>query len=163
MAKTSLHKDAQFIVGEEKALNYVMAFLFFALFMYGLIDAIVRNFKNVDYQSFIFAFALIPAAMFFRKARSKRVFIRVNKKGIYQDERLLTDWPRFIRAYLAQEEKVVSIKDNFILVVEYKKADTKTAYRRNIPLTNTQNQSEEDVLAAVNFFARLYRSGSTTG
>lgn len=156
MTKISLHRNTEFIVGEEKVLNYVMAFLFLALFLYGLADAIARKFTNIDYQSLIFTIALLPAVIFFKKARSKRIFIRINKKGIYRDERLLTDWDHFIRAYLDQEQKVVSIKDNFVLVVEYKKGNAGDAFRQKIPLTNTQNQSEEDVLAAVNFFEREF-------
>lgn len=156
MAKITLHTDADFVVGEEKVLNYVMASLFLALFLYGLADAIARKFINIDYQSLIFTIALVPAILFFKKARSKRIFIRINKKGIYRDERLLTDWDHFIGAYLDQEQKVVTIKDNFVLVVEYKKGNAGGAFRQRIPLTNTQNQSEEDVLAAINFFSREF-------
>lgn len=163
MAKTALHKDGQFTVGEEKALNYVMAFLFFALFMYGLVDAVLRKFVNIDYQSLVFALALLPAIMFFKKAKSKRIFIRINKKGIYRDEKLLTDWAHFIKAYLAQEQKVVSIKDNFVLMVEYRKRGISGSFRKSIPLTNTQNKSEEDVLAAVNFFYKEYRKTNPAG
>lgn len=159
MAKKIFTKEDQFVVGEEKVLNYILAALCLALFLYGVIDAVNRNFRNIDYQSFVFAFALIPAHLFFRKARSKRIYIRINKTGIYQDEKLVTSWANFINAYIDQKVKknFFSIQDNFILVVEYKK-DGK-GFRHKIPLTNTQNKSEEDVLAAVNFFWKAYRYG----
>ena len=158
MRKTPLTKDSEFIVGEEKVLNYIIAFLFLALFMYGLIDAAARKFINIDYQSLIFTLALAPAFIFFRKGRSKRIFLRINKTGIYQEEKLLTNWSQFIKAFLTQEEKLVSIKDNFVLVVEYRKEGQKEGFRRKIPLSNTQNKSEEDVLEAVRFFWKEYKN-----
>ena len=51
-----LSKDSEFVVGEDKVLNYILAALFLALFLYGLIDAVLRHFKNIDYQSFIFLY-----------------------------------------------------------------------------------------------------------
>ena len=158
MGKKPLNKDSEFVVGEEKVLNYILAILCFALFMYGLIDAVRRHFVNIDYQSFFFALALIPAFLFFKKARSSRVYIRVNKTGIYQDEKLVTHWPGLLKAYLAQKEKtgLFNIQDNFLLVVEYKKDALKQGFRHKIPLTNTQNKSEEEVLEAVQFFWKEY-------
>ena len=70
MAKIPLTKDSEFVVGEEKVLNYIMTAFFIALFLYGLIDAIRRHFINIDYQSFIFALALVPAIYCFRRAHS---------------------------------------------------------------------------------------------
>jgi len=159
MAKPPLTKDSQFTVGEEKVLNYVMALLFFALFLYGLMDAINRNFKKIDYQSYVFALAIAPVIYFMHRAYSKRVYIRVNKNGIYQDEKLVTGWPGLLKAYIAQKEKTgfFNIRDNFMLVVEYRKDGDKEGFRRKLPLTNTQNKSEEEVLEAVQFFWKEYR------
>ena len=160
MSKIPLSKDSEFVVGEEKVLLYIMAFLFFALFMYGLIDAVNRHFTNIDYQSIIFAFALLPAFYCIRRARSNKVYIRINKTGIYHTEKLVTAWAGLLKAYLAQKEKtrLINIQDNFLLVVEYRKDGMKQHFRRQIPLTNTQNKSEEEVLEAVNFFWKMYKS-----
>lgn len=162
MGKTPLTKDSEFVVGEEKILNYILATLCFALFVYGLIDAIRRHFTNIDYQSFVFALALLPAFLFFRKARSNRVYIRVNKTGIYQDEKLVTSWSNLLKASVAQKEKkgIFSIQDNFLLVVEYRKDGFQQGFRHKIPLTNTQNKSEEEVLEAVNYFWKKYRDSA---
>ncbi len=159
MIKTRLTKDSEFVVGEAKVLNYVMAAFCLALFGYGLVDAIRRNFINIDYQSYVFAVMLLPAIYCIRKAQSKRIYIRVNRTGIYQDEKLVTGWPAVLKVYLGQKEKTgfINLKDNFQLIVEYKK--DKQGFRKKIPLTNTQNKSEEEVLEAVNFFWRSYRTG----
>jgi hypothetical protein len=157
MPKIPLHKDSQFIVGEDKILVYILSFLFFGLFIYGLIDAMLHHFKQLNYVNLLFVVALLPAFILFRQAKSKRIYIRINKKGIYQDERLVTQWIYFLNAYITQKEKAFSIQDNFILVVEYRKDGVEKGFRRNIPLTNTQNKSEEDVLEAVQFFWKEYR------
>ena len=162
MGKSQLTKDSQFIVEEEKILNYILAILCFALFLYGIIDAIGRHFKNIDYQSFVFALALAPAYFFFKKARSKRIFIRINKNGIYQDGKLVTGWPNLLNAQIAQKEKTgfYNIQDNFLLILEYRKDSGMEILRSKIPLTNTQNKSEEEVLEAVRFFWKEYRNAA---
>lgn len=157
MGKIPLNKDSEFVVGEDKVLDYILATLFFALFLYGLIDMILHHFTKINYQSFIFMIALAPAFIFFVKGKNKRIYIRVNKKGIYQDEKLVTNWSNLLNAFIDQKEKVLSIQDNFILVLEYMKDGFQQGFRRKIPLTNTQNKSEEEVIEAVKFFWKLYK------
>ncbi len=152
MGKIPLTKDSEFVVREDKVLVYILAFLFFALFVYGLVDAVKNHFINIDYSDFIFMLALIPVILLVTKARKNSVYIRINKTGIYQGAQLVTNWSNFIKAYVTQKQVVLSIQDNFILVVEYRKDDSDKGFRRSIPLTNTQNKSEEEVMEAVQFF-----------
>lgn len=165
MSRLDLSPEKDFLVKEEKWVNFVMAILFLALFVYGLTDAAMSGFRHIDYQSILFTLALAPAWIFFRQGLSKRIHIRVNRTGIYQDEKLVTAWTGFVNARLDQQQKLASIKDNFVLVVEYRRGDPVKGFRRIIPLTNTQNQSEEDVLKAVQFFWIDYqkRQGRTPG
>lgn len=158
MAKIHLNKNGEFLVGEDRVLDFIMASLFFALFLYGLIDTIRHEFKDISYSNLVFIIALGIAILFFGKGISKRIYIRINQKGIFQDEQLVTGWAGLLNVYISQKEKVLSIKDNFILVVEYVKDDNKKGFRRNIPLTNTQNKSEEEVLEAVKFFWKGYKN-----
>ena len=160
MRKMILNKDSEFLVGENKILDYILASLFFGLFLYGLIDAIINHFTKLNYIDFLFSIALLPALLFFKKGRSNKVYIRINKTGIYQNEQLVTGWSHLLNAYISQQEKVFSIQDNFILVVEYLKENDDKGFRRKIPLTNTQNKSEEEVLEAVQFFWKEYRNNS---
>ena len=155
MSKNTLNKDNDFIVGEEKTLLFILAGLFFAIFLYGVVDVVLHGFEKITYLNYMYTIALGPAFLFFKKGRSKKVFIRINKTGIYQDEKLVTNWNNFINAYISQKPKLLSIQDNFILVVEYHKHNMSDGFRRNIPLTNTQNKSEEDVLEAVLFFWKI--------
>jgi hypothetical protein len=54
------------------------------------------------------------------------------------------------------------LRDNFVLVVEYKKNGTKQGFRKKLPLTNTQDKSEEEVLEAVKFFWGEYKKGAAS-
>lgn len=152
MPKKPLTKDSEFTVGEEKILVYILSGLFLALFLYGLVDSLSKGFKNLDYSSMVYVIALSLSFMFFSKGRSKRVFIRINKNGIYQDEKLVTSWPGFIKAYVTQDKKVFTVQDNFVLMVEYERENK--GLKRKIPLGNTQNKSEEDIIAAIKFFSQ---------
>lgn len=152
MAKVPLTTDSEFLVGEEKALVTVLGILFSGLFLYGAIDAILQGFKNLTYLNYLFVIALIPALLFFRKARSKHIYIRINKTGIYHDEKFVTGWPELLKAHITQKETTITIQDNFQLVLEYLKIGSDKGFRRKIPLTNTQNKSEEEIMEAIQFF-----------
>ncbi len=154
-----LTKDGQFLVGEYKLMHYFMALFFLALFGYGLYDAIARNFTDIDYQSYVFALAIIPAVMIMIKVRKGTIYIRINSKGIYENERLVTQWSGLLIVTLTQEEKngIYDMGDKFILLLQYTRPGEPKPLIRKIRLTNTQNKSEEEVLAAVKWFWGIYR------
>lgn len=160
MTGKTFDKDGEFVVGEEKVLLYVLALLFFALFVYGIVDAIRRHFVNIDYQSYVFALAIIPAVMSIRRARMKRAFLRINKTGIYDGQQLAAAWGEILKVYLGQKEKtgIINIQDNFQLIIEYKRNGK--GFRKRIALGNTQNKSEEEVLEAVNFYWMQYKASA---
>lgn len=159
MAKKALTKDSEFIVGEEKILNYILAFLFLIIFVLGLVPTLKNGFSTDRILDYLLMMALLPSFMFFTKARSRRVYIRVNKTGIYQDEMLVTGWDKFLNAYIKEKPLTLKWRDNFMLVIEFTKEDPTKGFRRFIKLTNTQNKSEEDIIAAIKFFWQLYQSG----
>lgn len=151
-----LNKDNDFVVVEAKVLDYIMAFIFFVIFLYGLIDTVFSGYIDSMLLQVILILFGFPAIIYFVKARSRRIYIRINKMGIFQDEKLVTNWKNFLNAYIKQKEVVGSIKDNFVLVVEYLKDGSDAGFRRKIPLTNTQNKSEEEIYEAIQFFLKEY-------
>jgi len=156
MAKKPLTIDSDFIVGEEKILNFILAALFAGFFVYGLINAIEMQKTRGIYNGYVCILFLVAAVYFLLKGLSKRIYIRINKTGIYHHGKLVTQWNNFLHAKIDQKKKLFTISDNFILVVEYLKAGEDKGFRRHLPLTNTQNKSEEDVLEAVRFFNNAY-------
>lgn len=159
MAKKILTEETEFLVGEEKVLNYILSLLFFSLFVYSVIDVLGTNFQKLNYVNFIFFIALGPAILFLVKAKSKRIYLRINKTGIFQDEKLITPWALLLNTRITQKEKVLSIQDNFMLVIEYLNPEDQVGCRRKIPLTNTQNKSEEQIMEAIQFFWKGYKYG----
>lgn len=154
-----LTPDGQFLVGEYKLMHYFMALFFLALFSYGIYDAWSRNFRDIDYQSYVFALAFIPVVMILIKVRKGTVYIRINAKGIYENERLVTPWAGLLNVTLTQEERkgIYDISDKFVLLLQYSKPGETKPVIRKIRLTNTQNKSEEEVLAAAKWFWGRYR------
>jgi len=156
MEKILLDSNGEFVVKENRLLSYIISILFFTLFFYGLIGARAHGFDSFSYTMVICSILFIPGIAFLIKAKSRRVYIRINRTGIYQNERLVTSWSNFMNAYVTQKQVLLSIQDNFILVIEYIKDGSEKGFRRRIPLTNTQDKAEEEVLAAVKLFWKEY-------
>ena len=80
------------------------------------------------------------------------MIILINKNGIYHYNKLITSWFNFVKANVTQEEKVMAISDNFILLIEHRNGQSKLVIDK-IPLTNTQDKSEEEIIAAIKYFS----------
>ena len=163
MAKAPLTVDSRFEVNEEKALNIVVAVLYFLVASLGLVWSTKE--KSWVAAAAIVGVVVFPGLVYFLKSRSQRIFIRIDKTGIYQDENLVTTWTNFLKAYVREEPPSMSmdmkrlpetIKDQFFLIIEYLKDDSGNGSRRRIRLTNTQNKSDEEIMEAITFFARKY-------
>ena len=148
-----LEPNGDFIVGEEKILNAILSLIFFGLFSYGVIDALMEKNYEPGVMPVFYGLALALSFWFFKKFRSKRIFLRINQNGIFKDEKLVTDWDHLLKAYITQKPKTtIYITDSFVLIIEYMKTDTDKGYRSIVPLTNTQNKSEEDIMEALKYF-----------
>lgn len=156
---SSLNPDSEFIVKEEVVLVYILTGLFVLIFIYGILDLTVIHGVKDNSSAFTFLFAIIPAIYFFKKGYQNPVALCVNRKGIYAGNQLVTEWENLINAYVTQKDKTWrSIQDNFLLVVEFYGEKEGEGRRRKIPLTNTQNKSEEEVMDAVRYFSELHAS-----
>jgi len=81
--------------------------------------------------------------------------LRIDCNGIYQSKELVTDWTNFLQAHIGQANRLASYQDDFQLILEYRKNGSDSFFTCIIPLSNTQDQSEEEVLAAVQRFYQL--------
>ena len=102
------------------------------------------------------ALFLAPAIFFFFKARSKYVYIRINTIGVYYKGILLMKWEQFKEATLTEEPKLASISDNFIIILKYFSEDRKLIYTKKLPMANTQNKDDEEIIAAINAYYKFY-------
>ena len=136
-----------FIVRESKIVSIIAFLVFLAMF----ITSIAYDSSNVS--SIIFsAVSLLPGIYFLAKVFNNKKIIEVNESGFYYNEALLTNWDNFISANYDQEEKMLSIQDNFFLRIEYIKAGTGKVYTSKIKLPGTLNKSEEAIIDAIKRF-----------
>ena len=156
MPPKPLTPDSDFLVKDDKVLNFLVAglcFLFFAISVIGFTG------NYLDY--FSIPFFLGPAILFFVKGMKNRIIIAVNKKGIFYQGKMVTNWTNFYNAHIKEEEKLGRISDNFILIVKcYSEAKGDYADRK-IKLTNTQSQSEEAIIEAIKYFNRVAKNSGT--
>lgn len=163
MAKTPLTIDSKFEVKEEKALNIVVSVLYLIVAGLGLVFAIIE--KTWAGVGVVAVVVLIPGIVYWRKSKSEKIFIQVDRTGIYENGILITSWPNYLKAYVIENPVSLDlrpskfsdmIKDQFYLVIEYIKDDSGKGYRRKIRLTNTQNKSDEEIMEAIHFFSKNY-------
>ena len=83
-----------------------------------------------------------------------KTYITINHTGIYYFGKLVSSWDNFKSACITQDDIPESIQDNFVLMVEHYKTGEDGYFIKKVPLTNTQNKSEEEVPAAVDFFCK---------
>lgn len=153
----SFEKDGSFAVKEFKGLNIVGAFVFYAMFLYGLCNTKLSIQEQEPIYDKMLLLALVPALVFTKKVFSKHIYIRINTNGIYINNFFLTDWKNFRSAEYTQAKVVGSFQDNFVLVVNYFKPED-GYYMKEIALTNTQDKAEEEIIAAIDHFYNCYQA-----
>jgi hypothetical protein len=106
----------------------------------------------------IFYLLLVPAVLFIRRGSANQTVMTINKTGFFYGGQLLTSWDNFIDAAVTQEEKLLTIQDNFLLFIKYYKDGSPGYFGRKIPLTNTQDKAEEEIIAAIRFYYKQYQA-----
>ena len=160
MQKTSLNSNDTFLVRESTSLNYITAALCW-LVLIVLIATYTNEFTSL--QTFISAimalFVLAAAISFTLKAAKKKELIRMNSDGFYYQKKLITTWHNLESAQVTEENKMFTVKDNFVLILTYSREEG--SYIRKIALTNTQDKSEEEILTAIRFYGGVTKVSKT--
>jgi hypothetical protein len=154
MARIFLDKNNEFTVKEWKTANIIIGVVFAALFIFALYNLGLNNWKSIG---LFLCLGLLIGGMWFRyrkQSTAQSVILRVNSAGIYYYGKLITGWSDFYNAYVTNDVAIGSYSDNFELVIEFYREDQ--LIRRKIPLTNTQDKSEEEVYAAVMYFYKQH-------
>jgi hypothetical protein len=155
MGTQKLLPDSELVVKEDKVVDLIAGLAFLAAPVISLFYSSIDEILSHPKQAAFFFGLLLLSTWFFVKSQSKRVYLRINRKGIFQDEVLLTNWPNFLAAKVQDFPRTLRFSDNFKLVIEYMKEGNTNGFRRLIPLTNTQNKSEEEIMEAIRFFSAL--------
>lgn len=149
ISENNFNAEGSFVVKESKTMRLVFGILFslFAAFL-------------VQVSLLIAIIAAILAVASFIRAGQEHIIMKINKDGFYYYGTLLTNWGNFVSARFVDEAPMQStsslgLSDKFFVVIRYYKDDRK-CYERKIALTNTQDKSEEEIMAAIRFY---YKNG----
>ncbi|HEV7331211.1 MAG TPA: hypothetical protein VGN63_09240 [Flavisolibacter sp.] len=148
ISEDQFNADADFIVKESKKMRLIIG-LFLLCFA-------VLMIQDYIWMAIV---AAIPAIASLIASTRNQVIMKINKSGFYYYGKLLTDWNNFVSAEFMDEMPVLisgsaGLSDKFSLYIKYYKNDEPGCFGRKIPLTNTQDKSEEEIIAAVRFYYR---------
>jgi hypothetical protein len=90
-------------------------------------------------------------------SRRNQTIMEINKDGFFYYGRLVTNWNNFVSARFIDQAPQLSsnslgISDQFFIAIRYRKVDSSNCFEQKIALTNTQDKSEEEILAAIRFY-----------
>lgn len=135
--------SSNFVVKESKGVNLITG-IFFLILAFGFVS-----------MSWYGWFMVIPAlAVIARGFRNKTIMV-INKNGVYYYGELLTDWNHFISEEFIDDGPSLSrgtSKDQFYVLIKYYKEGQPGYYGRKIPFTDSQDKSEEEIIAAIKFY-----------
>lgn len=135
--------EQDFVVRENTTVHLVIGLLFFI--------PVLATFVNDGGTSPAILILLLPSVFCFANAaKGPREVIRINAAGLHHYGRRVTTWEAFVHVRLSQREKPESLQDDFILLIRYRRDGG--IYERTIPLTNSQDKAEEEILAAIRSF-----------
>src|SRR5689334_3397640 len=145
MKKPKLNFNDDFVVKESQTINIIAGSALLAVF---LISMAINGGGLLNALSLL----ILPAGFFFAKATRNSPIIIINKEGVFYNNKLVTNWTDYFDTNVSQKEVVGSFQDNFILSIRYFNSTRSIVYTETIPLTNTQNKSEEEILEAIDFY-----------
>lgn len=148
--KISENKQADFIVRNSVVILVIIATVFLCM-----LACVFQYNTSLGTTGYIIVAALAPVIGYFIIKKSKAALIRINRNGIYSHESLVTDWKHFKSATTDQLPlNIGDPRDKVVLIVEHYNLTRDKLYTKKIPLHNTYNKSEEQILAAIDFFKK---------
>ncbi|GAB4092973.1 hypothetical protein [Flaviaesturariibacter terrae] len=148
----NLQPDGAFTVGEERGLAIMLSVIFSGMFLYAVADIFIN--PDAPFNNRLLLIAVVPAYIFIRKIRSKLEIMKIDAAGFtYYGKRLFT-WPQFVSGQVVEEPGVSRFNANFKLHLKYYREDG-NLYHRKLPLSNTQNKAEEEIIAAIRYYSTL--------
>ena len=139
MKQLKLNDKGEFVVKDSMGVNLVIGLVFLAMFITAFFGDDAAH--NLPFWQRLNAMhiTIVPAIIFFVKAYKRQTKILLNDTGFFYQGRLLTYWDDFIEASIVQDDVLMSIQDNFkLLVKNYKEKKTRIYYTKKL-LGNTQN------------------------
>jgi hypothetical protein len=141
-----LHSD--FVVKESRGVNIVYGLFFFILSV-----AFASQFSISWFWVFPIFSIGFPAIAAIVKGVKHRTIMVINKKGFYYYGKLITDWQHYIDVEFIDNSEP-EMTDLFYFMIRYYKDNEPGYYGRKIRFTDSQNKAEEEIIAAIKFYAK---------
>jgi hypothetical protein len=143
--------ESDFMVKESKKMHLIIGIFFFIFSLAAFSVSLVMG-----------GILLIFSIGMLVKSTKDQTIMKINREGIYYYGQLLTDWDNFISSEFIDELPLPSsnsngLSDQFFLMIKYYKEGFPGYYGRKIRLTNTQDKSEEEIVAAITFYFKHYQ------
>jgi len=153
----NLTENSNFDVKENKLLDFIIAGIFFLLFMMAFFIDTPQDAGNTNYYYKSLYITIVPAVLFAIRGKNNSIVIRINKVGIYYYGKLITTWENYIDGDIQQDpdRRVTSISDDNVLMITYYKDGEDGCFVRKMPLLNTQDKAEEEIAEAMKYFVDL--------
>lgn len=157
------HFDAEqdFVVKESKGVNIVIGI--FALFLVvGLLPTIGVQWPVI----ILVASFVILGIAYIKNGVTNPTVMLINQDGFFYYGQLITDWNNFIDVKFVDdipqaEIYTKGIQDRFGMMIRYYKNGEDGYYGRKIPFTDTQDKSEEEIIAAIKFYHAYYMKAAS--
>jgi hypothetical protein len=108
-------------------------------------------------------FMVISVLAFIARGFQNKTIMVINKNGFYYYGELLTDWDHFISEEFIDDGPSLSwgtSKDQFYVLIKYYKDGQPGYFGRKIPFTDSQDKSEEEIIAAIKFYYKTHEKAS---
>jgi hypothetical protein len=140
--------DGSFVVRESKWLLFALGIVFSVLFLISFFE-FGDDRVSVGFRFNTMKIALLPAAIFFYRALHTRTVFVIDETGFHYYGKLITTWENFVSARVVEGKSPGGFQDNFLLHLQYTRPEKDGVYQQKLPLTNTQDKSEEEIIAAI--------------
>jgi hypothetical protein len=145
--------EEDFIVKESTGMNILISFFFLLI-----------AFFSASMYWWLCGFFLIPGVLLLIKAYKNDIIMIVNKNGFYYYGNLITNWSNFIDVEFIDEvplpdQNSSGVSDKFSMLIKfYKDGQPGLYFTQQFPFTNTQDKSEEEIIAAIKFYHQYYKT-----
>ena len=155
MQPDALSKNSNFVVKESIAMNLIIATVLLCMAI-----TVFAYDTSSSYTGFLF---VVPSLFFVIKGLRNKAVMRINSQGIYLYNNLLTNWQFFKTAYLKELPMYEGETEDyrFFLFIQFYKTGETGFFEHRFSITDTQDQSEDDILAAINRFYELSQKVQT--
>jgi hypothetical protein len=145
--------DASFVVKESRNMR-----IFIAMLALGLAAIMAWSAMWLAVVPAVFGVYSMLAS------RKQPTVMMIDKRGFFYYGSLVTNWKNFVSAQFMDQTPQLSsrslgLSDQFSIALRYRKEGDPVCYERKIALTNMQDKSEEEILAAIRFYYKQSQKG----